>query len=279
MSRNCVTHSRLSRNGPCKQTRTQVSGIHPDPPPPLTTGPAPDAGHVTFQEAAMLAGRLDQPSPDRSRRTLPSSATCFGSVLPKRRFGHSSPAAASSSRTGDRTSTSRLPMPKGASFSTHRLRVDWKHSPDRLGLVWRAEWLFARHRPPHHTLTTTENSNNLSELVAMARSATQRGALSVGQLARRWGLGADRVRRLVESGLLPGAFKVPSAGKIWRSYSNPPFHHPASRARLGDSDGTPSEDERDAAPSPTRQSRCLETFSRTHRSARRWISRRREALK
>ena len=48
----------------------------------------------------------------------------------------------------------------------------------------------------------------------MARSATQRGALSIGQLARRWGLGADRVRRLVENGLLPGAFKVPSAGKF-----------------------------------------------------------------
>ncbi len=47
----------------------------------------------------------------------------------------------------------------------------------------------------------------------MTRPKTQRGALSVGQLARRWGLGPDRVRRLVESGLLPGSFKVPSAGK------------------------------------------------------------------
>lgn len=47
----------------------------------------------------------------------------------------------------------------------------------------------------------------------MARSATQRGALSIGQLARRWGLGADRVRRLVDNGLLPGSFRVPSAGK------------------------------------------------------------------
>ena len=47
----------------------------------------------------------------------------------------------------------------------------------------------------------------------MTRLATQRGSLSVGQLARRWGLGVDRVRRLVESGLLPGSFKVPSAGK------------------------------------------------------------------
>jgi hypothetical protein len=47
----------------------------------------------------------------------------------------------------------------------------------------------------------------------MARSRTQRGALSMGQLARRWGLGVDRIKRLIESGLLPGSFKVPSAGK------------------------------------------------------------------
>ena len=60
---------------------------------------------------------------------------------------------------------------------------------------------------------TSDRQFHLSEVVAMARSATQRGTLSIGQLARRWGLGADRVRRLVESGLLPGSFKVPSAGK------------------------------------------------------------------
>lgn len=59
----------------------------------------------------------------------------------------------------------------------------------------------------------SHNADHPSEVVAMARSATQRGALSIGQLARRWGLGVDRVRRLVENGLLPGSFKVPSAGK------------------------------------------------------------------
>lgn len=48
--------------------------------------------------------------------------------------------------------------------------------------------------------------------VAIVRSA-ERGALSVGQLARRWGVGAERIRRLVESGMLPGSFKVPSAGR------------------------------------------------------------------
>lgn len=47
----------------------------------------------------------------------------------------------------------------------------------------------------------------------MARAKTNRAALSVDQLARRWGLGSERVRRLVEMGLLPGSFKVPSAGR------------------------------------------------------------------
>jgi hypothetical protein len=37
--------------------------------------------------------------------------------------------------------------------------------------------------------------------------------LTVGQLARRWGVSADRVRRLVEGGHLPGAFTIPSAGR------------------------------------------------------------------
>lgn len=47
----------------------------------------------------------------------------------------------------------------------------------------------------------------------MKRLSTQPHIFSVGQLARRWGLGMDRVRRLIESGLLPGAFRVPSSGK------------------------------------------------------------------
>jgi hypothetical protein len=48
----------------------------------------------------------------------------------------------------------------------------------------------------------------------MGRQKTECGALSVGQLARRWGLGVSRVRDLVENGLLPGAFRIPSAGKF-----------------------------------------------------------------
>src|SRR4051794_10652702 len=47
----------------------------------------------------------------------------------------------------------------------------------------------------------------------MARPATPCQALTTGQLARRWGVGVDRVRQLVLGGLLPGAFTIPSAGR------------------------------------------------------------------
>ena len=46
----------------------------------------------------------------------------------------------------------------------------------------------------------------------MPRSPTQLEALSIGQLAKRWGVSADRVRGLVKTGQLPGSFKVPSVG-------------------------------------------------------------------
>ena len=47
----------------------------------------------------------------------------------------------------------------------------------------------------------------------MPRSQTECQTLTVGQLARRWGVSAARIRKLVESGLLPGSFTIPSAGR------------------------------------------------------------------
>jgi hypothetical protein len=47
----------------------------------------------------------------------------------------------------------------------------------------------------------------------MPRNEATRLALTVGQLARRWGVSADRVRQLVRAGRLPGAFTIPSAGR------------------------------------------------------------------
>ena len=39
------------------------------------------------------------------------------------------------------------------------------------------------------------------------------GALTIGQLAKRWGISPDRARGLVETGQLPGAFVIPSVGR------------------------------------------------------------------
>jgi hypothetical protein len=47
----------------------------------------------------------------------------------------------------------------------------------------------------------------------MPRSPGSCQALTIGQLARRWGVGVERIRQLVHSGLLPGAFTIPSAGR------------------------------------------------------------------
>jgi len=41
----------------------------------------------------------------------------------------------------------------------------------------------------------------------------KRESLSVGQLAVRWALSSDRIHRLIDAGKLPGAFRVPSAGR------------------------------------------------------------------
>jgi hypothetical protein len=47
----------------------------------------------------------------------------------------------------------------------------------------------------------------------MPRNRVACGTLTVGQLARRWGVSVDRVRQLVLTGQLPGAFAIPSAGR------------------------------------------------------------------
>lgn len=47
----------------------------------------------------------------------------------------------------------------------------------------------------------------------MAREKSICITLTVGQLARRWGVSAERIRRLVEAGHLPDTFTIPSAGR------------------------------------------------------------------
>lgn len=47
----------------------------------------------------------------------------------------------------------------------------------------------------------------------MPRQQTQLEALTPGQLARRWGVSAARVRVLVASGRIPGSFRIPAVGR------------------------------------------------------------------
>jgi hypothetical protein len=47
----------------------------------------------------------------------------------------------------------------------------------------------------------------------MPLTKTERRSLTLGQLARRWGLSRDHARQLVLDGHLPGAFTIPSAGR------------------------------------------------------------------
>ncbi len=55
----------------------------------------------------------------------------------------------------------------------------------------------------------------------MRRTVTERAALSVGQLAQRWCISPDRVRKLIAAGKLPGSFTIPSAGRYGESVKIP----------------------------------------------------------
>src|SRR5262245_50795361 len=47
----------------------------------------------------------------------------------------------------------------------------------------------------------------------MPRTAITCQALTIGQLAKRWGIGRNHVRQLVDDGHLAGVFTIPSAGR------------------------------------------------------------------
>lgn len=55
----------------------------------------------------------------------------------------------------------------------------------------------------------------------MPRPQVQLDALTPGQLAKRWGIGVDRARRLVENGLIPAAFRIPSVGRYGETIKIP----------------------------------------------------------
>ncbi len=47
----------------------------------------------------------------------------------------------------------------------------------------------------------------------MPRKPTNCQAVTIGQLAKRWGISRDHVRQLLSDGCLPGVFTIPSAGR------------------------------------------------------------------
>jgi len=106
-------------------------------------------------------------------------------------------------------------MPSGLTFAetpnahvAEQRRLPKKHScPRGVGTHYRLQTSNRLASLFNMGIILPRNGNHLSEVVAMARTATQRGALSLGQSACRWGLGADRVRRLV-AGLLEHVIRM-----------------------------------------------------------------------
>jgi len=47
----------------------------------------------------------------------------------------------------------------------------------------------------------------------MPRPKTQCETLTVGQLAKRWGIGRDHASKLADANAIPGIFTIPSAGR------------------------------------------------------------------
>ncbi len=55
----------------------------------------------------------------------------------------------------------------------------------------------------------------------MPRHKTGIAAVSVGQLAERWAVAENRIRELIDTGQLTGAFKIPSAGRYGETIKIP----------------------------------------------------------
>jgi hypothetical protein len=53
----------------------------------------------------------------------------------------------------------------------------------------------------------------LFPLDTMPRTSTTCQALTIGNLAKRWGISRDHVRQIIEDGHLEGVFSIPSAGR------------------------------------------------------------------
>ena len=55
----------------------------------------------------------------------------------------------------------------------------------------------------------------------MGQRGTQQRALTIGQLATRWGVSRDRVVSLIRNGALRNVFRIPSAGRFGETIKIP----------------------------------------------------------
>ena len=55
----------------------------------------------------------------------------------------------------------------------------------------------------------------------MPRTKTAPTVLTIGQLAKRWAVSSDRVRKLINAGQLTGVFRIPSAGRYGETIKIP----------------------------------------------------------
>jgi len=57
----------------------------------------------------------------------------------------------------------------------------------------------------------------------MNRKSNTPAALTIGQLAKRWGVSTKRIHQLTADRLLPGAFRIPSAGQFGNTIKIPVY--------------------------------------------------------
>ncbi len=55
----------------------------------------------------------------------------------------------------------------------------------------------------------------------MSQQEPNNKSISVGRLAKRWGIGTERVQAMIRSGLIPGAFSMPSCGRFGQTIRIP----------------------------------------------------------
>jgi hypothetical protein len=83
----------------------------------------------------------------------------------------------------------------------------------------------------------------------MPRPKTQCETLTIGQLAKRWGIGRDHVRKLTDLRVIPGTFTIPAAGRYGEA-----VRIPLSSVLLAEQDWAKSpQDYRSANPLQRRQ--------------------------